>query len=339
MTAATTPVRSKPMSSSRALTDLPKAHLHIHLEGAMRPATLVELAGKYGIPVPATRGYGTFSAFVGQYRAACEVLRSPEDLIRLVHEVVEDAALAGAVWIEPQYLPTTHQVRLGEEEYTTDIVLAAGRAAATEFGIGFGLMMTADRTVDPSNAERLARIAAERSGSGIVAFGLANDEDGFPPEPFAGAFALAREAGLISAPHAGELAGPASVVGALDTLGARRIAHGVRSVESPELLRRLADEGVCLDVCPTSNVMLSVVDSLDDHPLPALLAAGIRCSINADDPLLFGPGLLAEYEICRDELGLSDQQLAFLARCSIEDSGAPAELIATAVERIQTWAA
>jgi adenosine deaminase len=321
--------------STRALIDLPKAHLHIHLEGSMRPSTLVELADHYGIPVPATRGYGTFSAFVGQYRAACEVLRQPEDLIRLVHEVVEDAALAGAVWIEPQYLPTTHLARLGAEDYTTDLVLRAGADAAERFGVGFGLVMTADRTVDPINAERLATLAASRAG--VVAFGLANDEDGYPPEPFARAFSIADEAGLISAPHAGELAGPASVVGALDTLGASRIAHGVRSIEDPELVRRLVDEGICLDVCPTSNLMLSVFDSLAEHPLPALLAAGVRCSINADDPLLFGPGLLAEYQLVRDEMGLTDQQLAFIATCSIEDSGAPADLVEAARERIAKW--
>jgi adenosine deaminase len=323
--------------SLRPLVDLPKAHLHIHLEGAMRAATLAELADKYAIPVPPTRGYGTFSAFVGQYRAACEVLRTPDDLVRVVREVVEDAAQAGAVWVEPQYLPTTHLARLGAEDYTTDLVLDAGKQAAADFGVGFGLMMTADRTADPAKAEGLARIAADRAGAGIVSFGLANDEDGWPPEPFVRAYDIARAAGLLSTPHAGELAGPDSVLGALDALGANRIGHGVRSVEDPELLRRLADEAICLDVCPTSNVMLSVVPGLDAHPLPALLAAGVRCSLNADDPLLFGPGLLEEYVVARTELGLDDDQLAFIARCSVEDSGAPRELVVDAVARIDAW--
>lgn len=323
----------------RDLRDLPKAHLHLHLEGAMRPTTLAELAAGYQIEVPATRGYGNFTAFAGQYLAACAVLRTPEDLQRLVYEVVEDAALAGAVWVEPQYYPLHHVERLGGAAETIDLVLQAGLAAAGELGIGFGLMLAADRTCDPAEAQHLAVMAADRAGGGVVSFGLANDEVGFPPEPFEKAFAISAEAGLINAPHAGELAGPASVRGALDALGARRIAHGVRAVEDDELLRRLADEGVCLDVCPTSNVMLSVVPSMDEHPLAQLLAAGVRCSINGDDPLLFGPGLLEEYQSAREVLGLDDAALAFVARCSIEDSGAPPVLVAAGVARIDAWLA
>ncbi|TVT47102.1 adenosine deaminase family protein, partial [Amycolatopsis rhizosphaerae] len=184
-----------------------------------------------------------------------------------------------------------------------------------------------------------AELAAAEAGTGIVSFGLANDEALFPPEPFDRAFAIAREASLISAPHAGELAGPDSVRGALDVLHAQRIGHGVRAVEDPELLHRLADSDVCLDVCPTSNLMLSVVQSLAEHPLPRLIEAGVRCSINGDDPLLFGPGLLEEYELSRTTLGLTDENLAWVARCSIEASGAPKALTADAIARIDAWLA
>jgi len=127
------------------------------------------------------------------------------------------------------------------------------------------------------------------------------------------------------------------VIGALDALHADRIQHGVRSIEDPELVKRLADEGICLDVCPSSNVLLSVVPSIEDHPLPALLAAGVRCSLNADDPLLFGPGLLEEYELCRTVLDLDDEQLAAVARASIEASGASDDLQATAVAGVAAW--
>jgi adenosine deaminase len=325
--------------TTRPLLDLPKAHLHIHLEGAMRPATLAELAGKYGVGVPATRGYGSFTEFVGQYQAACAVLRTPEDLRRLVREVVADAAAAGAVWVEPQFYPLHHAETVGSVIEAVQLVVEAGKAAAAELGLGFGLMVSADRTRDPDEAIALARQAAEHAGAGVVAFGLANDETVFPPEPFHKAFAIAVEAGLISAPHAGELAGADSVRGALDVLHARRIGHGVRAIEDPELVRRLADTDVCLDVCPTSNVMLSVVGSLAEHPLPRLLEAGVRCSINGDDPLLFGPGLLEEYEVARAELGLDDERLALVARCSIEASGAPSALLAQAVTGIEAWLA
>lgn len=323
----------------RDLAALPKAHLHVHLEGAMRPETLAELADRYGMPVPQTRGYGSFTAFADLYAAACEVLATEEDLRRLVREVVEDAHAAGAAWVEPQLWPGHHRTRLGPDGYVIDVVLDEGRAVAARLGMGFGLMVTADRTRDVDDAVELAGVAASRAGAGVVSFGLANDEGPFPPEPFVDAFTIARDAGLISAPHAGELAGPASVTGALDALGARRIAHGVRVVEDPAVLARVVEEGVCLDVCPTSNVMLSVVPDLAAHPLPRLLAAGARCSINGDDPLLFGPGLLEEYQLARDRLGLSDDQLATVARCSVEDSGAPPELVARARAGIDAWLA
>ncbi|MFC8431895.1 hypothetical protein [Streptomyces sp. NPDC057253] len=154
------------------------------------------------------------------------------------------------------------------------------------------------------------------------------------PEPFAEAFTIARDAGLISAPHAGELAGPASVRSALDALGAQRIAHGIRAVDDPSLLARLAAQGVVLDVCPTSNVALGVVESLSAHPLPKLLHAGVRCTLNADDPLLFGPGLLEEYATARTTLALTDHQLAAIARTSIESSGAPRTLAEKAITLI-----
>ena len=281
----------------RDLRSLAKAHLHVHLEGAMRPSTLRELADESGIEVPPIRGFGNFAAFAGMYVAACDVLTTPEALHRLVREVVEDAAIDGAIWVEPAtYLPR-HNERIGPPELTLEIVLDAAAGAARDFGIGVGICVAADRTVDPSNAVALAQLAVKFVDRGVVAFGLANDETNWPPEPFADAFAIAREAGLLSVPHAGELAGPESVVGALDALGADRIQHGVRAIEDGELMRRLADSPVCLDVCPSSNVMLSVVPSIEAHPLPALLAAGIRCTLNADDPLLFGPNLLDEYAL------------------------------------------
>lgn len=323
--------------TGKDLRALPKAHLHIHLEGAMRPATLGDLASHYDVPVPPIRGYGSFTAFVDQYQAATEVLRTEADLRRLVREVVEDAAADGAVWVEPQFYPSRYDSAVGGPAGATDVVLDEGACAAARLDIGFGLMIAANRTAGTEEAEQLAELAASRREHGVVAFGLANDEVGTPPAPFARAFDIARSAGLISAPHAGELVGPDSVRGALDALHATRIGHGVRAVEDPDLVQRLADEHICLDVCPTSNVMLSVVGSLAEHPLKTLVEAGVACSINGDDPLLFGPGLLEEYTTARDVLGLTNEQLAFVARSSIEYSGAPEWVVTTALDGLRTW--
>jgi adenosine deaminase len=320
----------------RDLAALPKGHLHIHLEGAMRPTTLVELAAETGIPVPVVSGFGSFTAFADMYVAACEVLHDHAAMARLVQEVVADAAMAGAVWVEPAFYPMRYP-HLGTNGEVVDFVLQTGLDAAAELGIGFGLMMTADRTNDPAEAVYLANLAAERGGRGVVSFGLANDEAIAPPRPFVESFDVAYEAGLLCTPHAGELAGADSVVGALDVLHANRIQHGVRAIEDPGLVTRIAEEGICLDVCPTSNVLLSVVPSLETHPLAALLEAGVRCSINGDDPLLFGPGLLEEYELCRDSLGLTDPQLASIALASVECSGAPGAVVKAAQADIESW--
>jgi adenosine deaminase len=322
---------------TRDLATLPKAHLHLHLEGGMRPSTLAELAAIHGMSVPPVTGFASFTAFVEMYVTACGVLRGEADLRRLVREVVEDAAHDGVAWIEPALYPTNHRSRLGPDELVTEIVLDELDVAGADLGVGTGLVIAADRTAPPEQAVGLARLAARYAGRGVVSFGLANDEVGFPPEPFAAAFALARQAGLLAVPHGGELDGPESVRGCLDACGADRVMHGIRAVEAPDLLARLADEGVCLDVCPTSNVALAVVSSLEAHPLPALLAAGVPCSLNGDDPLMFGSGILGEYQLCRDQLDFDDDTLAHIARCSIDASGAPDHLKATARAGVDTW--
>jgi adenosine deaminase len=323
----------------RDLRGLPKAHLHIHLEGAMRPATLHELAAAAGLDVPPIRGFGNFGAFSGMYVAACDVLTSADALSRLTREVVEDSGRDGATWVEPAvYLPH-HNARLGSSAEILEIILGAAAEASRANDIGVGIIVAADRTRDPADAVAQARLAVQYVDRGVTGFGLANDETGHPPEPFAEAFAIARDGGLMSVPHAGELDGPASVRGALDALGADRLQHGVRAIEDPDLVRRLADSPVCLDVCPTSNVLLSVVPDIASHPLPALLAAGVRCSLNADDPLLFGPNLLDEYELVRAQLALDDATLAHVATCSIDASGAPAEIQKRTRAGIAAWLA
>lgn len=322
-----------------SLRALPKAHLHVHLEGAMRRSTLSELAARLGVPAPPQpRSFGSFAHFEDLYLAAASVIRSFDDLARLVTEVIEDAATDGVVWIEPAVHLPDH-ARLGPPEEVLDVLVTAGQNASNRTGVGVGWLLTADRTLAPDGAAEQAEIAARNRHRGVVAFGLANDESAAPPEDFSRAFSIARDAGLISAPHAGEHRGPDSVRGALDALGADRIQHGVRAIEDGALIARLAGEGTCLDVCPTSNVALSVVPSLADHPLPRLLMQGVACSLNADDPLLFGVGILDEYRTGRDVLGLDAAALARCARTSIDHSGAPAPVKERAKRGIDRWVA
>lgn len=196
-----------------------------------------------------------------------------------------------------------------------------------------------------SGAHMIDMRAADYGGrhAGIVAMGLHSNEVGYPPEPFESAFRAAIDGtGLLSTPHAGEIAptpgrGSASVAGAIDALGADRTAHGVLAITDLELVDRPASERICLDVCPTSNVSLSVIPSIAEHPLPDFLAAGVPCSLGSDDPLLFGPGLLEEYELCRAEMALNDHQLARLAKASLLHSGAPAKLRDAGVKAVDSW--
>ncbi len=323
----------------RDLVALPKAHLHIHLDGAIREATLRELCAWSGIApaaIPSASGFGSFAGFTDAITACHELLASPDNVRRVVTEVVEDAAQDGAVWVELSLWPGLFRGRFGPERDAVLFVLETGLAAAARFDLGFGLMVAANRNVGPEAAGTTARLAVELEPRGAVSFGLDGDEASFPPAPFADAFALAKSGGLLATPHAGELLGPESMVVALEELRADRILHGVRAFDDPRLVARLAGSGVCLDVCPTSIMKLGVSEP-GDHPLPALLEAGVLCSVDADDPLLFGTSLLGEYELCRSQFSLSDRQLAGIAATSVECSGAPSALKAEAVAGIARW--
>jgi adenosine deaminase len=322
----------------RDLRSLPKAELHLHLLGAMRPSTMVELSTLAGRTAPDLRIFTNFDGFQAIYRAAKACVTRREHLRRLVWEVVEDAADDGVVWVQPHFDPYAYP-GLGSAEQVLELALAAGDEAGMRHGVGFGLTVAAMRHHGPDVAATLARFAARYAGHGVYAFGLAGDEAVCATGPFADAFAIARNAGLTAAPHAGEVAGPASVEASVLRLGATRIAQGVRAIEDPDTVDLLRARQVSLDICLTSNHTLGVVPDLSEHPVQALLDAGIACTLGADDPLLFGTGLLGEYEIARSHLGMTDQQLAAIARTSITTSDAPPELIVHAAQRVDEWLA
>jgi len=216
-------------------------------------------------------------------------------------------------------------------------VLDATAAAARAAGIGVGVIIAANRTRHPLDARTTARLAAGYTGRGVVGFGLSNDERRGVPADFAAAFRIATRAGLLAVPHGGELAGPDSVRACLDQLNADRIGHGVAAAADPALVGRLAERQTTLEVCPASNVALGVAATPAGVPLRRLLDAGVQVALGADDPLLFGSRLTAQYELARDAHGLCDERLAGLARMSVLGSAAPAVLRAGLLAGIDAW--
>ncbi|MET9799256.1 adenosine deaminase [Streptomyces sp. NPDC006368] len=334
----------------RDLRLLPKAHLHLHFTGSMRPTTLLELADKYGVHLPealtgeeppklrATDERGWFR-FQRLYDAARSCLREPEDIRRLVRETAEEDVRDGSGWLEIQVDPTSYAPRLGGLISALEIILDAVESASRETGLGMRVLVAANRVKHPLDARTLARLAVRYADRGVVGFGLSNDERRGMARDFDRAFAIAREGGLLAAPHGGELTGPASVRDCLDDLRAARIGHGVRAAEDPRLLRRLAEKGVTCEVCPASNVALGVYEKPEHVPLRTLYDAGVPMALGADDPLLFGSRLAAQYEIARGHHGFTDEELAELARQSVRASAAPEDVRAKLLAGIDDWLA
>lgn len=335
----------------RATSDLPKTHLHLHFTGSMRISTLRELAEKHGLRLPSSlladwppqlsgmdeRGWFRFQRL---YDAARACVRDEQDMRRVVREAAEDDAAEGSRWLELQVDPTSYATHLGGITPTLEIVLDEARAASAATGTGVGMIVAASRIRHPLDARTLARLAARYAGEGpgsVIGFGLSNDERRGSTEEFGPAFRIARRAGLLLAPHGGELLGPAHVSETLDALQPDRLGHGVRSVESDAVLERVLASDVSLEVCPGSNVALGVYPDLASVPLPRLVDAGARVALGADDPLLFGNRLVAQYDAARDDMGLSDDALAHLARSSWHASRAPSDVKAQALRDVDAW--
>jgi adenosine deaminase len=337
-----------PPAARRDLIALPKAHLHLHFTGSMRHPTLLELAERDGIPLPdalvedwpprlsAADEKGWFR-FQRLYDVARSVLRTEEDVRRLVREAAEDDRADGSRWLEIQVDPSGYAARFGGITAFTDLVLDAVADASKTVGIGMAVVIAANRTRHPLDARTLARLAAQYAGRGVVGFGLSNDERRGRTADFAPAFRIAERAGLMLAPHGGELLGPESVRVCLDELHADRLGHGVRVAEDPALLERVVAGGVALELCPVSNVALGVYSDPTSVPLPELIAAGARIALGADDPLLFGSRLAAQYATMRAAHDLSDDELAALARSSIEASRADDATKAGLLDDVTRW--
>jgi adenosine deaminase len=303
---------------------IPKAELHVHLEGTAPPALVRRLAERNGLAVPdglfdgSDRfAYSGFLDFLRAYDTAASVIRTADDYRDITYEYLAACARDGALYVELTASPDhAALVGLSDEEHLAGI--ARGIAdARRDHGIEGRILISCVRNFGVERAVRVARHAAERPHPYVVGFSMAGDEENYPAGDYAEAFAIAAEAGLGCTVHAGEWAGADSVRAAL-WLPVRRISHGVRAIEDPALVAELAERGIVLECCPTSNVVLGVFPSYEEHPLPRLVAAGVRVALGSDDPPYFGASVGGEYAICRERFGFDDDLLRLITRTAIE---------------------
>lgn len=301
---------------------MPKAELHIHLEGSVQPTTLLELADKNGVKLPVCDEEGVrqwytfrnFDHFVEIYIQISRCLQTPDDFSRITYEYGRSMAKQNIRYAEVTWTPYSHVCQGIAFQDLLDGINAGRAQAKREWGVDMQWIPDIGRSQVSSQHEVVEWISSPTAlDGGVVALGLGGPEVGYPPELFETAFQSARANGLHSNPHAGETVGPDSVWGALKTLKAERIGHGVRSVEDPALLAHLVKHQIALEVNLTSNLCLGVYPSYADHPLPRLLAEGVSITINSDDPPLFNTTLSDEYGHAVKDCGLSIDQLEQIA--------------------------
>jgi adenosine deaminase len=311
---------------------LPTAELHVHIEGTLEPELLVTLARRNGITLPSTDPaklradyrFNSLQSFLDVYYRNVAVLRTEADFRELAAAYLARAAAAGVRRAEIFFDPQQHVaggVPLQVAFAGLSAALAEGQAA---HGISADLIMCFLRDRGPDDAMQTLR-AALAYRQQFIGVGLDSAEVGYPPGPFRAVFQAAAAEGLHRVAHAGEEGGPEYVREALDTLGVERIDHGIRAMEDADLVRRLRDEQVPVTVCPLSNLALRVVSSLAEHPLPAMLAAGLMATVNSDDPAYFGGYIDTNIAAARSAMRLSEQQVVALARNSFDACFCPAE--------------
>jgi adenosine deaminase len=323
----------------RSLRTLPKTDLHVHFQGSARAETVRELAEKNSVPLPSSLAAGRyafadFPDFLLQYSYVCASLQTPADLHRVAIEICEDEAVSGV-----RYAEVTLTI-LGYGERGDDSVQAVldGFAEGEErTGVQARLVLDIVRGFPLDAARPTLDTALRFAGEGVVALGLGGDEQ-HPPEPYEALFREAIAAGLKSVPHAGEAAGPASIRGALDALGAHRLGHGFRVLEDLELLAEVRERRIPLESCPTSNVKTGIVRTFAEHPFRDLVEAGLVVTLNSDDPAMFDVSLLDEYEAARG-VGFDDRELADIARAGVQSAFLAPASQETLMTEIDAWLA
>ncbi|HSD78246.1 MAG TPA: adenosine deaminase [Solirubrobacteraceae bacterium] len=309
---------------------LPKAELHVHLEGTAPPALIARIAARNGLRLPAGLraapdrfAWRDFLDFLATYDRAASVIRTAQDYRDVTFEYLAAAAAEGAIYVEliasPQHADAAG---LPDDEHWAGIAQGIDDARGAH-GIEARILSSCVRNLGAAAAEDVARRTVAAAHPYVVGFNMSGDEAGFPAGDFARAYATVADAGLGCTVHAGEHAGPQSVRAALALPGVTRISHGVRAAEDPALVAELAARAIVLDVCPTSNVALGVYSGYDAHPFGALRAAGVPVTLGSDDPPYFGASIGGEYEIARRHFGLGDDDLLAITRVAVQRSFAP----------------
>ena len=293
-----------------AVATIPKAELHVHLEGTARPALVRRIAERNGLRLPdglmrdeETFAWKDFLDFLQSYDMAASVIRTGEDYRDITYDYLASCAAEGAVYVELiASLDHGSAVGLPDDEHIAGIAQGIDDAHR-EHGIVGRILSSCVRNFGVESAEDVARRTLDLDHPYIVGWNMAGDEAGYPPAPYARAFAMVAEAGLGCTVHAGEHAGPESVRGAMELPGVTRISHGVRAIEDPALVAEIAERGIVLEVCPGSNVALGVFPSFEAHPLPRLHAAGVTITLGSDDPPYFATSIGHEYALAHERLG------------------------------------
>ncbi len=311
--------RGPPRLTKDRLRQWPKAELHVHLDGCLRAATMLELARQHGVRLPAetpetltaalsTKNARNLEEYLQNYTYTLAVMQTPAALERIAYEFVVDAAAENIRYVEVRYSPLLHRPAMSLAQAIEAPLRGVERARA-ETGTRVGLIMCAIRTLPPADSLELARAAADYARAGVVAFDLAGAEAGHPARDHAPAFRHAAAHGLACTCHAGEADGAAAIHEALHVCGASRIGHGTRLEEDPALLADVVEREIPLEMCLTSNLHTHAVASIAQHPFKRYLEAGVRVSLNTDGRLMDGITLTDEYHLAHTSLGLTEEQL------------------------------
>jgi aminodeoxyfutalosine deaminase len=309
------------------IAGLPKAELHVHQVGSASPRIVSQLAERHPGKVPSDEDelrqfflFDDFAHFITIYLSVVDLIKTAEDVRLLTYEVAADMARQKIRYAELTITPYTSLTDDLPAEAFLEAIEEARLTAARDHGVELQWIFDIPADFGIPGADVTAAVALDHDVPGLVGFGLGGSERGFPRSMFKDHFDRARAAGLRSVPHAGETTGPQTIWEAITDLGAERIEHGITAVHDQELLGYLAEHQIALDVCPTSNVALKVVDHLDQHPIRELAAAGVPVTVNSDDPPMFATDLNGEYAIAARLLDLDQRGVADLARAAVRAS-------------------